>query len=113
MTAENSTTSAVETQAEAAKDGSAPLACQFMKCPKDRPYCQMGSCVDKKTAEEGGGASGGFDYSKFMGGKKDDKAGAGGFDYSKFMKKDDKKDDKAGAGGFDYSKFMGGKKDDK
>merc|ERR1711881_371345 len=53
-----------ETQADAAKDGSAPLACSFMKCPKDRPYCQMGSCVAKKDAK-GGAATGGYDFSKF------------------------------------------------
>ena len=40
-TATNATNGAPETQADAAKDGTAPLACKFMKCPADRPYCQV------------------------------------------------------------------------
>merc|ERR1719353_886830 len=112
-TATNATNGAPETQADAAKDGTAPLACKFMKCPADRPYCQMGSCVDKATAEKGGGASGGFNYSQFMG-DKGDKTGSpsGGFNYSQFM---GGKGDKTGSpsGGFNYCKFMGGKGADK
>merc|ERR1719353_1565879 len=105
-TATNATNGAPETQADAAKDGTAPLACKFMKCPADRPYCQMGSCVDKETAEKGGGASGGFNYSQFMGGK-GDKTGSpsAGFNYSQFM--GGKGGDKSGKG-FDFSKYMGG-----
>merc|ERR1719305_398946 len=112
-TATNATNGAPETQADAAKDGTAPLACKFMKCPADRPYCQMGSCVDKATAEKGGGASGGFNYSQFMGGK-GDKTGSpsAGFNYSQFM---GGKGDKTGSpsAGFNYSQFMGGKGADK
>merc|ERR1711939_1145670 len=97
-----------ETQADAAKDGSAPLACSFMKCPKDRPYCQMGSCVAKKDAK-GGAATGGYDFSKFTksyaGGKDSKKGDKAGFDYSKFTK-----GGKGGKGGFDYSKFTKGTK---
>merc|ERR1711934_843505 len=110
-TATNATNGAPETQADAAKDGTAPLACKFMKCPADRPYCQMGACVDKATAEKGGGASAGFNYSQFMGGK-GDKTGSpsAGFNYSQFM--GGKGADKSGKG-FDFSKFMGGKGGDK
>merc|ERR1712072_1286798 len=115
---------AVETQAEKAKDGSASLACTFMKCPKDTPYCANGMC--KKHPPKKGDS---FDFSKYTAGSKqftgsftkpdsfikggpggadkDKKGGAGGFgDYSKYTKGGGAK---GGKGGFDFSKYTGGK----
>merc|ERR1712072_1190877 len=115
---------AVETQAEKAKDGSASLACTFMKCPKDTPYCANGMC--KKHPPKKGDS---FDFSRYTAGSKqftgsftkpdsfikggpggadkDKKGGAGGFgDYSKYTKGGGAK---GGKGGFDFSKYTGGK----
>merc|ERR1712072_409469 len=114
---------AVETQAEKAKDGSASLACTFMKCPKDTPYCANGMC--KKHPPKKGDS---FDFSKYTAGSKqftgsftkpdsfikggpggadkDKKGGAGGFgDYSKYTKSGGAK---GGKGGFDFSKYTKG-----
>lgn len=104
----------VETQAASVKDGTASLACTFMKCPKDTPYCSNGMCVKKKEAEK----KSGFNFSSYTKGSKQftgsfTKPGnyiKGGPDGKDSSKDGSKGDSAGGKGGFDYSKYTKGGK---